>query len=920
VSAGTTTARVLPAAAATEIDQVGAKFSRQATMRAAGLPVPPFFCLPADAFAAALAPVRDRVGALVAQLPRDDPEAVRRISARLVDLVRQVGVPSDLAAPVRAAAVDLAAGGLLSVRSSAVGAGPGGAGGEDTAGDAMAGISTSLLYVPPDDVVPAVLTVWASAFSPESLLYRLALGVDPAATRMAVGVQRMVEGTRSFVLFTRDPVTGSSESVVAAGHGIGEGVVAERVAVDHYFVRPSGVRSQPAHKATALTGAPGGGVVETPVPAHLRDVPVLTGEELQRLRALGQRLEALLGGPQDVEGTFDAAGRLHLLQARPIVMDTGLRQIWTSTNVTESFPGVTTTLTHSFARRFYASIFRDLYRRLGVPPDTLRRNEKHLQRMIGAVDGRIHYCLLPWYHLHRQLALFPLFRESWQQMMGLDELGPDERPDRLRDLARTRIGVAAALAVPVGRLVDGLVRHRGRTARFERWWSDAAHRHRSPGGAADAAADRLARVRAFEDLWAEVDGWWGITLVNDALLGAASRLASGLVTGALPDRDPVRAARILNGLLCGDEDNTSVRAVLSLVRLAETVAADPALDGQVRTLAPAEVWRRLQAGDLGDHVRAAVHRHLRDFGDRSPQELKLEQPGLRREPARLMAMIADQLRTGRTAAELVTTEARVRADAERELAEVLAPRSPRARVLRAVLARLREYLRFRENSRYARAELFGIVRDLCDSIGADLAATGVLDDARDVHHLTLAEVLGFTDGTGTSGDLRELAAVRRRADRHHRSLPDPPTTFSTLGAVDGNWPAAGGTDLGDGAVLTGLGSSSGRVRGVARVVSDPQAPPAEVADAILVARETDPGWLFLMLRARGIVVERGSMLSHTAITGRKFGIPTVVAVAGATRLIPDGALVEIDGGTGRVTVLDGDGDGDRDPDAAGVAR
>jgi phosphohistidine swiveling domain-containing protein len=103
--------------------------------------------------------------------------------------------------------------------------------------------------------------------------------------------------------------------------------------------------------------------------------------------------------------------------------------------------------------------------------------------------------------------------------------------------------------------------------------------------------------------------------------------------------------------------------------------------------------------------------------------------------------------------------------------------------------------------------------------------------------------------------------------------------------------------------MSGLASSDGRVRGRARVLLDAAASPQTCADRILVARETDPGWLPLMMVARGMVVERGSLVSHTAITGRLLGIPTVVAVAGAATLIPDGAPVEIDGGTGTVRLL-----------------
>ncbi len=93
------------------------------------------------------------------------------------------------------------------------------------------------------------------------------------------------------------------------------------------------------------------------------------------------------------------------------------------------------------------------------------------------------------------------------------------------------------------------------------------------------------------------------------------------------------------------------------------------------------------------------------------------------------------------------------------------------------------------------------------------------------------------------------------------------------------------------------------MRGRAKVVLDPSTDPDLAAGRILVARETDPGWLFLMMSATGMVVERGTLLSHTAITGRLLGVPTVVAVPGATTAIPDGAWIELDGAAGTVRLL-----------------
>ncbi|MFC7614445.1 PEP-utilizing enzyme [Actinokineospora soli] len=103
--------------------------------------------------------------------------------------------------------------------------------------------------------------------------------------------------------------------------------------------------------------------------------------------------------------------------------------------------------------------------------------------------------------------------------------------------------------------------------------------------------------------------------------------------------------------------------------------------------------------------------------------------------------------------------------------------------------------------------------------------------------------------------------------------------------------------------LRGLPSSKGVVRYPARVVLDPSIAPESCRDRIIVAKETDPGWLFLMTAARGMVVERGTLLSHTAITGRLLGIPTVVAVPGATSLIEDGMMIEVDGAAGTVRLL-----------------
>jgi pyruvate,water dikinase len=111
-------------------------------------------------------------------------------------------------------------------------------------------------------------------------------------------------------------------------------------------------------------------------------------------------------------------------------------------------------------------------------------------------------------------------------------------------------------------------------------------------------------------------------------------------------------------------------------------------------------------------------------------------------------------------------------------------------------------------------------------------------------------------------------------------------------------PAAGP----DGRRLAGTGCSPGIATGEALIVMHPHAG-TDAAGRILITETTDPAWAFLMVSAAGLVAERGSLLSHTAIIGRELGIPTVVGVAGATRLIADGARLQVNGGTGEIVIL-----------------
>jgi pyruvate,water dikinase len=880
--------------------EVGGKFHRQNEAIRAGFNVPPFFCLTGAFYDAVFTPLAPAVSRVLERVDHNRAADLHRASGEIGRLFMDVDIPSREQELVRSA-VDRSfpEGGLVSVRASIIGFMSDES--EDSSRHPFAGMSESFLYVRREDVLASIRRCAASGFSAEAILYRHKQGFAPTAFAVAVGVQKMVFGARSFVLFTCNPNTTARETVIIAGHGIGEGVVQERVPVDHYFSKPGTqeIHRRIAEKDQMLTLAPEGyGLASVNVPAALRAAPCLSDGEVERLAAIGQRIERLFGAPQDIEGTITPDGIIHILQSRPIAIDTRRQRVWTSANVTESFPGVTTPLTYSLARYFYRVIFYDCYRRLGIGPRELHDEHESLDRMIGFLGGRIYYCLTAFYSLHQQSPLFPLFRKHWEDMMGFQSsyAASDEGV-----LARGARRLRSLLRLIVASAVIGVrfFTHQRDIRRFHEWWERVIAPRRGRDYSQD---DPLLAMADFHEIWRQVGNHWGITLMNDTYLPVIYGNIEGLF------RRWRLSDTLLSRLLCGDDGLTSVEIVLSTVRLAEYIRADGELSRLFRERTSEELAGLLAAGHLPGEFALRVKSHLHAYGDRGFQELKMEQPSLRDTPWVLFRTLQDYVEREMTAESFQAREREVRAAAERELRQTLHGHPVRQAVLRLGLRHLRRLIRNRENSRYCRSELFSYSRSVFQGLAANLVRDGKLRAAEDAQYLTADEMFGFVDGTGVTENLEALVNLRRAEFRDNKRR-ETGIELTTWGALRRNnifhqldVPGNHGND--NAHELRGLGSSAGRVAGVARVVIDPLEPVDIGADSILIARETDPGWLFLMLSAKAIVVERGSMLSHTAITGRKFGIPTVVAVPGATTRIPDGAWIEVDGGSGVVTILD----------------
>jgi phosphohistidine swiveling domain-containing protein len=784
---------------------------------------------------------------------------------------------------------------FFAVRSSAID--------EDGSDHSFAGQLDSFLFVPVADLAAKVEAVRRSGNSERIVAYRREHGLTAAARPPAVLVQRMVRAEAAGVAFSADPVSGRrGRAVVSAVYGLGSALVSGEADADTYTVDRRGavVARAIGRKVTAHRAAPGAGegVRAEAVPAAQVDHPVLSDEAAAAVAALARATARFFGRPQDIEWAR-ADGKLWLLQSRPITSlaeladPDGELNLWDNANIAESYSGVTTPLTFSFARGIYEAVYRKFARLMGVPGARIEENRDLFPRMLGLIEGRIYYNLVSWYRLLALLPGFAVTRGFMEQMMGVKEGLPAEVEARLTPAgrwARVRDGVALAGSVA------GLVRNHftlpGQIARFYERLNHALRPPEPP--LEELRPDELAAH--YRDLERQLLLRWDAPLVNDFFAMIFYGVLRKLTAGWAGDTD----GTLQNDLLCAEGGMISAEPAKRVRELATLVAGDAAgvqllCTGTRRAI---ECW-------LAAHpqFRKRYEAYLAKFGDRCLEELKLESLTLHDEPLTLLRSVGQFARRFGAAGLAAEngTEAKLRAAAEARVATALRGRIGRRVVFNWVLRQTRARVRDRENLRFERTRLFGRVRRIFVELGRRCHAMGRLAEPRDIFYLTAEEVLGFVEGTTATTDLAALAALRQREFASFREKAAPADRFGTRGAVHlGNaFQAEQAAVVPVGDSLRGTGCCPGVVRARARVITDPRHAVIESGE-ILVAPRTDPGWIMLFPSAAGLLVEHGSLLSHSAIVAREMGIPAIVSISGVTAWVQTGEWLEMDGGTGVV--------------------
>ncbi|WP_432165403.1 rifamycin-inactivating phosphotransferase [Streptomyces sp. bgisy031] len=837
-----------------------------ALSRIEGIRVPSGFCVTTEAFRRIMAEtpsIDDQLDRL-SRLNPDDREAIRTLSAQIRRTIEAVAVPGDLAAAITRALARHGEQAAYAVRSSATA--------EDLPTASFAGQQdTYLNVVGPTAILQHVSRCWASLFTERAVAYRRRNGIDHRTVHMAVVVQRMVFPHASGILFTADPVTGNRRvATVDAGFGLGEALVSGLVNPDVFKVRDGEVVDKAiAAKQRAVHALPAGGTQEVAVEAQRQGQPALTDAQAVRLVRLGRRIEAHFGRPQDIEWCLVDDG-FQIVQSRPITTlfpipqaDDQENHVYVSVGHGQMMTDPMKPLGFSMwqltamvpMHEAGGRLFVDVTRRLAAPA-----SRAGLLEAMGKGDPLIRHALET-----------VLDRDGF--VPSLPDAGPGGRPAGAAPAPiETDPAVVAELIERSRASVAALerdIRTKTGPALFD-FLLEAFEEHKR------VLSDPLSIQAIMAGMEAT---WW----LNDTL------------------QEWLGEKNVADTLTLSAPDNITSEMGLALLDVADVIRPLPEVVAFLQGVDGDDFLDDLAKLAGGTEARDAIEAYLDRYGMRCVGEIDITRPRWRERPGTLVPVILDNVRNfepgaagrrfeqGRQKAqqkeEDVLSRLRALPDGERKADEV-----------KGMIDRVRTFIGYREYPKYGIISRYFVYKQALLAEAERLVQADVLPVKEDAFYLTFQELRDMVRSHQRDD---QLIQQRKEAFRSYHALTPPRVLTSDGEALTGAYRR---DDVPAGA-LVGVPVSAGTVEGRARVILDMAEADLEAGD-ILVTAFTDPSWSPLFVGIAGLVTEVGGLMTHGAVIAREYGLPAVVGVEQATRLIRDGQRIRVHGTDGYVEILD----------------
>ncbi|MFE8597364.1 phosphoenolpyruvate synthase [Archangium violaceum] len=841
--------------------------------RIEGIRVPDGFCISTEAFKRIIGEIPS-LGGLVDQLSllkAEDRDKIGKLSGEIRGAIEGVAIPEDILEGITRLLSRLGEENAYAIRSSATA--------EDLPTASFAGQQDTYLNIIGKKAILAHISkCWASLFTERAVTYRIQNGFDHRKVHLSVVVQKMVFPQAAGILFTADPVTSNRKvSSIDAGFGLGEALVSGLVNADIYKVRDGElIDKKVSTKKLAIHALNGGGTKEMAIEPERQNRQALTDEQILRLARIGRKIEEHFGCPQDIEWCL-VGDEFYLVQSRPI---------------TTLFP---------------------------IPEANVQDN--HVYISVG----------------HQQMMTDPL-KPLGISLFQLTALRPMYKAG-----GRLFVDVTNALASPSSRemLLDGMGKHdplikdavmtiierrdfiksspddkkeQGSSKNNKGTPSSEFHPQieNDPKIASDLIENNQASIDALKRNIQTKSGPELLDFIQedvqelkrilfDPRSSAVFMTAIGASAWLNENIEKWLGEKgVADTLSQSAPNNITSEMGLALLDVADVIRPHPAVVEYIQHVKDDDFLDELVKLEGGQEARDAIHAYLDKYGVRCAGEIDITRPRWREKPTTLVPMILGNIKNFAPGVGSQKFEQGRQAalKKEQELLErlkQLPDGEQKAERTKQMISLVRNFIGYREYPKYGIVSRYSAYKQALLKEAERLVRANVIREKEDIYYLTFEELRDVV----RTHEL-DYQLISKRKDEHtlYEKLTPPRVITSDGEIVAGAYKR---DNLPSGAIV-GLPVSSGVVEGRARVILNVEDAVLEEGD-ILVTVFTDPSWTPLFVSIKGLVTEVGGLMTHGAVIAREYGLPAVVGVENATRLIKDGQRIRVHGTEGYVEIL-----------------
>ena len=576
------------------------------------------------------------------------------------------------------------------------------------------------------------------------------------------------------------------------------------------------------------------------------DCDYLDNDMINNLISISKDLKKYFGEYIDIEFAIENDD-IYILQVRDITtIDDDNIVILDNSNIVESYPNISLPLTISFVEFVYSNVFKKEAYRLSHNNKLVEENNDKFNNMVGTANGRIYYKISNWYALIKFLPLSKKIIPIWQDMLGVKNKNYDDGKLKIPFLTKIKTYFNTIKELKnVSKNMDIL---NDKFIKINDYFYNNFN-------------NEMSNEEVFElynKIKEELLDSWDITLVND--------LYSFIYTGLLKKRLNKKkySSENVNDYISGISNIESLKPIKSMIELAY-------IEDKISM----------------DEYTDKFNNYISLYGDRNLEELKLESKTFRTDPSLLKNKIkeyqADKNKLEKLYKDLNSNNYTfIKEDF----------------ITNYISKRAMFGIKNREISRLNRSRIYGMVREMFRQIGSNLEKDNLIDKKEDIFYLNIDEVFNYK-----KVNLKELISNRKKDYKIYKLLPSYSRLIFSKTEFDKHHKSINSNKIIiDKDKLEGIPTSNGIVEGEALVI-DNILDNYDVKDKILVTKMTDPGWVFLIATAKGVISEKGSILSHTAIISRELKIPSIVGVEDATKIIKTGDYLKMDAHTGKIGIL-----------------